>query len=499
MKKSGWVSFPAAFFLIINFSISSVKILFFSRVVYFLFLITLFFFLRKFTISKILKTLVGGISFIIFTYGIIQKFVLFPIYLNNFTPGDNFYSQAIIERIKSGRIFAFFRLPTLYAIICALLILFIFHYLLKSSKKKTWTLFFVLFWAFLLVLGLINLVLTQSFGGLIYLSVGILIYLFLSGILKFKFLAPILMTLFLFFSITVALRYSEAKKFEPITLRFSNWVQATRAISSSPFWGVGLGNYESTVSYFTRSYEAKSIYAHNFFLQFFAETGIIIPLFLILLLIFSRKKIIPSNPREKETVLYISVFFILLTYNLMDIGFYFFSAGIAAVIVLSQLYPCPAYPEKCRNKRKLKFNLAALALLSTLLVVEAVSENYRIKGDLLMNMDQKNYAEAEINYKKSSGINPYNFKVLMGYGSMIFSRGDPMEAEKYLDRALILYPDASFAHYRKSKLELKKGHLFNAFFHASHAYRKNPLDSRYKKWYLEMKNYLENRSRQVNQ
>jgi O-antigen ligase len=350
-----------------------------------------------------------------------------------------------------------------------------------------------------LVLGLINLVLIQSFGGLIYLSVGILIYMFLSGILKFKFLAPILMTLFLFFSITVALRYSEAKKFEPITLRFSNWVQASRAISSSPFWGVGLGNYESSVSYFTRSYEAKSIYAHNFFLQFFAETGIIIPFFLILLLIFSRKKLIPANPRERETVLYISVFFILLTYNLIDIGFYFFSAGIAAVIVLSQLYPCPAHPEKCRNKRNLKLNLAALTLLSTLMVVESVSENYRIKGDLLMNMDRNNDAEAEIYYKKSSGINPYNFKVLMKYGSMNFSKGKPVEAEKYLDRALTLYPDASFAHYWKSKLELKKGHLFHAFFHASHAYQKNPLDSRYKKWYLEMKNYLENRIRQVDQ
>jgi O-antigen ligase len=488
MKRSGWVSLPAAFFLVINFSISSVKILFFSRVVYFLFLITLFFFLRKFNISKILKTLVGGISFIIFTYGIIQKFILFPIYLNNFIPGDNFYSQAIIERIKSGRIFSLFRLPTLYAIICAVLILFIFHYLLKSSKNK-------IPWTFLLILGLINLILTQSFGGLVYLSVGILIYLLLSGILKFKFLAPILMTLFLFFSITIALRYSEAKKLEPITLRFSNWIQAARAISTSPFWGVGLGNYESTVSYFTRSDEARSIYAHNFLLQFFAETGLIIPFFLIFLVVFSRKKLKPTNPREKETVLYISVFFILLTYNLIDIGFYFFSAGIAAVVVLSQLYPHPIYQEGCRKKRTLKLNLLVLALLSALLAVETISENYRSEGDLLMN--QKYDDRAEINYKKSFRIHPYNFKVLMGYGSLNFSRNKPGAAEKYLDRALTLYPDSSFAHYWKSKIELKKGHLFKAFFHASHAYRKNPLDSRYKKWYLEMKNYLEKRIRQV--
>jgi tetratricopeptide (TPR) repeat protein len=348
-----------------------------------------------------------------------------------------------------------------------------------------------------LVLGLINLVLTQSFGGLIYLSVGILIYLLLLGILKFKYLAPVLMILFLFFSITIALRYSEAKKLEPITLRFSHWVQASRAILSSPFWGVGLGNYESMVSYFTRSYEAKSIYVHNFFLQFLAETGIIIPFFLVLLLIFSRKKLKPENPREKETVLYVSVFFILLTYNLIDIGFYFFSAGIAAAVVLSQLYPYPPYPDRDRNKRKIKLNLAALTLLSTLLVVEAVSENYRIQGDLLLN--QKHYKEAEINYKKSSRINPYNFKVMMQYGFMNLFKNNAEEAEKYLDRTLNLYPDSSFAHYWKSKIEARKGHLMNAFFHASHAYRKNPLDSRYQQWYMEIKNYLEESLKQVNQ
>jgi len=481
---------PAAFLLFINYSISSVKILFFSKLIYFLFLITLFFLLRKFDISKILKILVGGVSLIIFSYGIIQKFVLFPIYLNSFNAEDNFFSQAIIERIKSGRIFSLFRLPTLYAIICAVFILFIFHYLLKSSKNK-------IYWSLLLILGLINLVLTQSFGGLIYLSVGILIYLFLLGILKLKYLAPVLMIFFLFFSIIIALRFSEAKKLEPISLRFSNWVQAARAISSSPFWGVGLGNYESMVSYFTQSDEAKSIYAHNFFLQFFAETGIIFPFFLVLLLIFSRKKLKPENPREKETVLYISVFFILVTYNLIDIGFYFFSAGIAAVVVLSQLYPYSAHPDRDRNKRKIKLNLAALTLLSTLLVVEAVSENYRIQGDLLMN--QKYYNEAETNYKKSFRINPYNFKVMMKYGFMNLSKNNAEEAEKYLDRTLNFYPDSSFAHYWKSKIEAKKGHLMNAFFHASHAYRKNPLDSRYQQWYLEIKNYLEDRLRQVNQ
>lgn len=474
---------PVAFFLIVNFSISSVKILFLIRITYFLFLISLFILLRKFNLDKILKTIAGGISLIIFSYGIIQKFVLFPIYLKNLQPEDNFYSQAIIKRIESGRIFALFRLPTLYAIICAILILFIFHYLLKSRKNK-------ISWTFLLTLGLVNLILTQSFGGIIYLSVGILTYLFLSGIVKFKYLAPILMIFFLFFSITIAFRYTEAKKMEPLTLRFSNWVQAARAIKSNPFYGVGLGNYESKVSYFTRRYEARSIYAHNFFLQFTAETGIFIPFFLLLILILSRKKLKPDNPRGTDKVLYISVFFTLFSYNLTDIGFYFFSAGLAGVVILSQIYPI-------KTKRKFKLNLLVLALLSVLMAIEAVSSDYCKEGDFSLN--QKKYLKAESSYKKSFGINPFNFKSLGGYAFLKFSMNNYSESEKYLDRVLTIYPDSSFAHYWMSKVELKKGHLFKAFFHASRAYQKNKLDSNFQMWYQGIKNSLENRISQVSQ
>ena len=136
-----------------------------------------------------------------------------------------------------GVFFLFFRLPTLYAIICAIFILFTFHYFLKSqSTESAWNKVRIT-WAFLLVLGLVNLILTQSFGGVIYLSAGILAYLLLSRILKFKYLAPILMFFCLFFSLIIALRYPEAKKLEPAALRLSNWSQAARVINSAPFLG----------------------------------------------------------------------------------------------------------------------------------------------------------------------------------------------------------------------------------------------------------------------
>lgn len=449
--------------------------------------------MRKYNINQVLKVVVGGVSFIIFSYGLIQKFILFPLYLKNFpngSPMGNIYLEALVERIKSGRVFSIFRLPTLYAIICAVLILFIFHYLFKAkstastvsnASKSRVT------WAFLLVLGLINLLLTQSFGGIIYLSAGILTYLLLSGILKFKYLAPILMILCLFFSLTIALRYSEARKMEPAALRMSNWSQAGRVIASSPFWGVGLGNYEAVVSYYTRAEEAKSIYAHNFFLQFAAEVGVIIPFFLVVLLLSLKKKLKPLHPREGEKALYISVSFILFTYNLIDIGFYFFPAALAGVVVLSQIYPAHEYKRKANGRHYV--TLAATFFFALLMAVEAFSDNYRVEADILQM--QKQYSEAEANYKRSLQFNPYNFRTLIGYASVKFYREEPAEARKYLDRALDLYPDSASAHHLKSRIEWQVGHPWQAFFHASHAYRKNSINAEYHNWYLTLKKNLE--------
>ncbi|MCP5045550.1 MAG: O-antigen ligase family protein, partial [bacterium] len=205
---------------------------------------------------------------IVFLYGIMQKFVLFPIYLSRISPEDNFYTQAFITRIKGGRIFSIFPLPTLYAIICTVLILFIFHYMISASKtgKERFL------WGTLLLAGLVNLILTQSFGGVLYLTAGGLVYLLVSGILKVKYLVPVIMVLSLFLSITIGLRFSEIRELEPIKFRYSNWKQAARIIEANPLWGAGLGNYEAKIARYTRPGEARSIYAHNFFLQFTAET-----------------------------------------------------------------------------------------------------------------------------------------------------------------------------------------------------------------------------------
>ena len=526
MKKSGWLLLPAAFFLLANFAVSQVKILFFSRMIYFFFLSFLFFILRRFSLDKILPPIVGGVSFILFSYGIIQKYVLFPYYLTQVTPGDNFYSRALVTRIKSGRIFSLFALPTLYAIICTILIIFIFHYLLTSTGKKI-----KVSWALLLAAGLFNLVLTQSFGGFLYVSMGILLYLLLSRILKLRYLVPILMALSLFLFIITALRFSEAKELEPIKLRWSNWAQAGRIIQSAPFWGVGLGNYEAKIPSYTLPSEAKSRYAHNFFLQFLAETGFIIPCILLLFILTRGKKLKPVNYKEK--IVYIPVFVVMLLYNTIDIGFYFFSAGIAAVIALSQLYPKSGWhphpihgqtdavlseassqklvffasfyrilvkrvrhpqPDSAAESQykkgetimpkkdvKLVLMMIGAALLGLLMLAESISQGHRETADILYA--QKDYENARQYYRKSFNINPFNYNALVMYADVCFRFNQFADAGKYLDKALRFNPGLTLANYLQSQIHFKRKQLFESYYYSAAAYYKNKLNAQYKQWF----------------
>lgn len=480
MKKSSWYIIPAAFFLLINFSVSSVKIFFIWRFVYFLFFLALFFFLKKFDLSGIIRFSIGGASFIIFVYGIVQKFFLFPLYLRTLKPGNAFYSQALISRIESGRVFSIFSLPALYAIICSVFIIFILHYLLRSRHK--------IFWMFLLLMGLTNLILTQSFGGLLYLSVGVLIYLFMSGIVKLRFLAPVVMAISLFFFIVAGLRFAEVKRLEPLKLRITNWNQAIRVIRSNPFWGVGLGNYQSEISTHILSGESRSIYAHNFFLQFLGETGTLISLLILLSLVFLKKKIIP--PDRENRGLFVSAFFIILIYNLLDIGFYFFSSALAAVVILSQMYR-DREETIAPTKAVSKFNLGALMGLGLVLVLGTVSDGFQKKGDFQFH--QEDFSRSGESYRKSLFFNPWNHRALVGVALIAFNREHFVECERYLMRLFSMYPGSAFANHLMSKLQYNRQRFLLSFYYASHAFGKDRLNPQYAGWCSLIKEHLQER------
>ncbi|MEN8152893.1 MAG: O-antigen ligase family protein [Acidobacteriota bacterium] len=465
--------FLSLFFLIINFSVSDIKINFFQRALFFIFFLVLFLFFRTINLNRILPILTGSISTLIFIYGVVQKYILFPIYLNQLNSGTTEFSKAILVRIKSGRIFSVFQLPTLYTFICSILLLIIFHYLLKSFSTRA-----KIFWGILFILGFYNLILTQSFAGVVYLLIGFPVYLKLSGYLSFKYLAPGIMVILMFLFIITGLRFSEAKKFDPAKLRISNWSQAARIIETTPFFGIGLGNYETKVPGYIYPGEAHSIYSHNFILQFVAEGGIFLSLFLLSLLLIFRKKIRPAWSEENK--LYISILIIVIIYNMIDIGIYFFAPALIFVITLSQLYP--------KEHQNLKIVIPFIILLSLLHLSLFFSSNYQKEANI--NLSYKNIKGSEEKFLKSLKFNPFNYKSLLGLSTIKYLKGENEEADKFLKRTINLNHSIPFAHFMRSKILYSQRKLFSSLFHSFKAYSLNRENYEYKKWYLFLEKNL---------
>jgi O-antigen ligase len=452
--------------LLLNFSASEVKGLFFVRLVYFLFLLALFFVCGRFRLEKILAPISGGIALIVFTYGLAQKFIIFPWILKQVDSGPSFYAHALHTRVASGRIFAIFPLPTLYAMICGLLLIFIIHYLNHARGLARF------YWGFLLLLGAVNLVLTESFGGMLFFTVGVLFYLFASRMFKMKFLAPMLMVLALIFFLVVALRFSEAREMTPAKLRFANWAQAGRVVAGAPVLGVGLGNYEAAVPPQVRSDEPASIYAHNFFLQMAAETGL--PLFILLAVIcLTWLKTKRPGFLKPENALFAAACILILFFNMFDVGNYFFAAGVSFAVVFSQVAR-PDGPARGRH-------FIAVALLAALLLVHAVAVSRQQAGDLWLSRQEPERADGF--YRAALKLEPFSYRAWLGLASIAWQRGDQPGADLALKKVLKLYPGQPYANYLLSVSSWRRGAYWTALAGARRAAAGNKKSKEYQRWH----------------
>ena len=463
--------------MLLNFSASQAKGLFWLRLAYFAFLSGVFSLCRRCRLEKILAPISGGIALIFFIYGILQKYLIFPAILRQLEPGPSFYAHALHARVAFGRIFAVFPLPTLYAMVCGLLLIFVVHYLYRSRGRAQF------FWGGLFLLGAFNLVLTQSFGGILFFTVGILFYLFASRRFRARHLAPLLMVLTLVFFLVTALRFSDAREMTPAKLRFANWAQAGRLIIQAPLLGVGLGNYESAVSPHIRANEPTSIYAHNFFLQFAAEAGL--PLFL-LLAIMTLHWLKSNLPRfaDRENALFASACVLILCFNMFDIGNFFFAAGISFSLVLSQVVRLPG-PVRPRH-------VSSLLLPAIVLLVHAAAASRQQAGDLWLSRGKPQRAESS--YRSALKIEPFSYRAWLGLAHIAWERGDGPAAEKCLDRVFGAFPGQAYAHYLVSHIAVRRGAYLTALAHACRAAEANRKNNEYQRWHDFIKGAIAQRT-----
>lgn len=133
--------------------------------------------------------------------------------------------------------------------------------------------------------------------------------------------------------------------------------------------------------------------------------------------------------------------------------------------------------------------MIGLALLCLLMVGDSISQNLRKTADFLYA--QKDYENARQYYQKSFKVNPFNYNSLVKYAEISFRFNNLREAEKYLDKALKLYPDLALANYLESQIEFKKNNLFRSYYYSAVAYYKYKLNHQYRQWFEFMRRNLE--------
>jgi tetratricopeptide (TPR) repeat protein len=280
------------------------------------------------------------------------------------------------------------------------------------------------------------------------------------------------MVLALFFFLVVALRFSEARQLTPAKMRFSNWLQAGRVIASAPLLGVGLGNYETTVPAYVYPGEPASIYAHNFFLQLAAETGIpLLLLFLLLAILWIKKNY--HNLLRRENALFASVGILILLFNLLDVGNYFFAAGACFSVALSQIVDL--------DKRSWRLPLGMVLLLALALLINKIGIDRQNTADFWLSRTE--YARAEHDYNQALKINPLSYRALLGKAFIAQKKDDQAGAERLFTKVLAVYPGQAYANYMLSQAAWRRGAYLTALVYARLAAAANKQNKEYQRWH----------------
>jgi len=162
------------------------------------------------------------------------------------------------------------------------------------------------------------LLLTKSLGALISLFIGLTLYFYLEGRLdkkKIIFLFAVLFIIFLVFASRVITQRQHTQPIFSTVMRLNYWRDTIRIIKSHPLTGVGPGNFNLITSR----------YAHNSYLQIWAEMGILGIISILWLAIASIKASLKNLKIENiktVTAALISANIVFLSHNLLDFTFF---------------------------------------------------------------------------------------------------------------------------------------------------------------------------------
>jgi len=266
----------------------------------------------------VIRTLVLS-GFIISLLAIYQYFFGFQ-HILNYIAKENIINTFVLDYVARKRVFFPFVTPNTLAGYLAMIIP-----IALSCKNKI---------LFIIPLSL-ALLLTKSLGALLSLFFALGFYFYLQG--KFKKRGIILLLGLL---VTIALTFlvrstAQRQHLQPIfstVMRLNYWKDTLEIIKAKPLTGVGIGNFNLPLSR----------YAHNSYLQIWAEMGIIGIVSFVWLVVDIFKNIIntiKTSPQNNLIVALISANVVFLVHNLVDFTFFLPEVAIIYWVTLGCIIP----------------------------------------------------------------------------------------------------------------------------------------------------------------
>ena len=247
-------------------------------------------------------------------FAIYQYFFGFQLLLN-YVKETKIADLFVLEKIAERRVFFPFPTPAILGGYLAMILP-----LTLSPKKRILSLLSLAF----------ALLLTKSLGALLSLVIVFTVFFLMQAHSRLKkvlvFLALGMILGYMFILRTGSPRQNLLPLFS-MASRFNYWKDTWEIIRAHPWTGVGLGNFAL----------AGSRYAHNSFLQLWAEAGIVTIVSFLWLIAIILKNSWRSSERRLTTGLVAGVC-VFLVHNLMDFSFFLPAVSFIWWIMLGLLY-----------------------------------------------------------------------------------------------------------------------------------------------------------------
>jgi len=236
-------------------------------------------------------------------------------HLSDYISAQNMRESSTIAYVQRRRVFFPFITPNILAGYLAMLIP------LALARRRT-------FW--MMVPLACALLLTKSLGAIVSLFVSLMVFFYLEGKLKMKgvlLLSGVCVGIgFVFFTRSVA-RAEYHGMFFSALMRLNYWRDTLAAIKSSPLTGIGLGSFSLPYSR----------YAHNAYLQLWAEAGFLGVAAFVWMAVARLQRLIRSRPNTLDpswTNAVVAASLVFLLHNLVDFSFFLPEASLPWWIIM---------------------------------------------------------------------------------------------------------------------------------------------------------------------